>query len=318
MPLSREAVIYAYRYLLNRDPESEAVIENCCQLEDWQALRRAFIGSPEFRDHQIRTLLNGAQRIGRHIDIEHIPVDIRTTPDQLDAMLDRIASCWRTFGETEPHWSVLTNDDFKPDALQHHLNSFFAHGRQDVETLLRYISRAGLPRTFEHALDFGCGVGRLTIALTERAKNVVGADISRGHLREAEAECRRRGIENVDFKEISGIKAIDDLGSFDLIISRIVLQHNPPPVMAAIYRRLLRRLRSGGVAVIQMPTFINGQNFTANDYLASDIIPMEMNALPQREIFKIIANEGCIPLEVREDDVGDLDGVSHVFAVLKP
>ncbi len=88
--------------------------------------------------------------------------------------------------------------------------------------------------------------------------------------------------------------------------------------MATIYAKLLQCLRPGGVAVVQMPTFIKGQRFSVVDYLASPVEPMEMNALPQRDVFRIIAEQGCIPLEVREDDhLGEVDGISTTFAVMR-
>lgn len=318
MSVSREAVIYAYRYLLNREPESEDVIGDNVIANNWSQLRQTFLDSDEFRQHEPIELLGSSGLIGRHLDADKVPVDISATPEQMRAMLDRIAACWRAFGETEPHWSVLTNDIFKVDHLAGHLDAFFEHGRHDVQTLLRYVSRAGLPLNFDRALDFGCGVGRMTVSLADYAQKVVGADISHGHLREAEGAVKRRNLSNVEFVELGAIEDIDNLGTFDLIISRIVLQHNPPPIMAAIYRRLLQQLRPAGIAVIQMPTFIQGQTFEATSYLESQIIEMEMNALPQKEIFKIISEEHCIALEVREDDhLGEIDGLSHTFAVMR-
>jgi len=319
MPVTRDAVSYAYRYLLNREPESETAIETHIGAQDWQALRRVFTASGEY---QASIQPQGAQEavgIGRHLDASSVQIDVTASPRQLAAMIDRISASWRSFGETAPHYSVLTNPIFLPENLAAHLDSFFGHGRHDVEAMLRYVSRAGLPVKFGRALDFGCGVGRMTIALAHYADETVGVDISAGHLREAMAEARQRGLENAEFKQINKLDDIGELGSFDLIISRIVLQHNPPPVMAEIYRRLLSLLAPSGVAVVQMPTFIKGYRFDSASYVESEIEPMEMNALPQREIYRIIADAECILLEVREDDhLGVVDGLSHTFAVQKP
>jgi hypothetical protein len=68
-----------------------------------------------------------------------------------------------------------------------------------------------------------------------------------------------------------------------------------------------------------MPTFIAGQSFSVATYLASANEPMEMNALPQHEAFRIIAETGCVPIEVREcSHLGEVDGLSHTFAVIRP
>lgn len=46
--LSREDVVWGFRYLLGREPESEAVIEQHMQMESREGLRRALLASPEF------------------------------------------------------------------------------------------------------------------------------------------------------------------------------------------------------------------------------------------------------------------------------
>jgi SAM-dependent methyltransferase len=215
---------------------------------------------------------------------------------------------------------VLTNPLFFKDTLPQHIPAFFEHGRSDVEQTLNYLRRAGLrAEGFDRVLDYGCGVGRLTAALARYTKAVVGVDVSQGHLREAAKSMAEFGIGNASFELIGSVPDIDAIGDFDLIVSRIVLQHNPPPVMAAIYRKLLNALRPGGIAVIQMPTFIAGQSFSVATYLASANEPMEMNALPQHEAFRIIAETGCVPIEVREcSHLGEVDGLSHTFAVIRP
>ena len=258
--------------------------------------------------------------IGRHLDVREQQIEVECSAEQLQAMFDRVAANWKRFGDTEPHWSVLTNPLFLRDSFPAHVEPFFEHGRYDVDRLLAFAGRAGIePSGFARALDFGCGVGRLTVALAPYAQSVVGVDVSEGHLVEAGKSVEARGVDNAAFVLLDAIDDIETLGTFDLIVSRIVLQHNPPPVMAAIYARLLARLRPRGIAIVQMPTFIRHWRFSVADYLRGENVPMEMNALPQHEIFKIIAEQGCRALEVREDDdLGDgLDGLSHVFAVAR-
>jgi SAM-dependent methyltransferase len=325
---AEEDVRAAYRWILGREADASG-LENYASMID-----RGELGMAQLRDILLTSdearakighgaapasAIDGAP-IGRHLDAQSNPIEIGCTPDQLQAMFDRIAGNWRHFGETEPHWSVLTNPVFFKETLPHHIAGFFEHGRGDVEQALNYLRRAGLrAEGFDRALDFGCGVGRLTVALAVYAKQVVGVDVSQGHLNEAVKSAAEFGVRNAAFRAIGSVADLDDIGGFDLIISRIVLQHNPPPVMAAIYRKLLHALRPGGVAVIQMPTFIAGQPFSVSGYLDSANEPMEMNALPQHEIFSIVAEEGCRPVEVREDaHLGEIDGLSHTFAVIRP
>ena len=49
MSITREEVISAYRLLLNREPESEAVVTSHQAAADWRQLRHSFMGSEEYR-----------------------------------------------------------------------------------------------------------------------------------------------------------------------------------------------------------------------------------------------------------------------------
>jgi SAM-dependent methyltransferase len=318
MAMERNDIIAAYRYLLDREPEAPAVIDRYLDVEHWRALRHIFVSSREFNTQAAAR--NGDALIGRHLEVAEDNIEVVADKISEQAMFDRIAANWRRFGETEPHYSVLTNPIFKPETIEVHMREFLESGHLDVQRLLNFPRRAGLaPSLYRRALDFGCGVGRLSAALSPYAEEVVGVDISAGHLREGKRILANAGANNVNLVLMFSIDDIDQLGQFDLVISRIVLQHNPPPIMAAIYRKLLQRLAPGGCAVIQIPTYIAGYRFSVQEYLASDAIDMEMNALPQHVIFKIVAEEGCRVIEVREDDhLGAIDGLSHVIAVTRP
>jgi hypothetical protein len=106
----------------------------------------------------------------------------------------------------------------------------------------------------------------------------------------------------------------------DVIYSIITLQHNPPPVMTWMLSSLLSRLRIGGVAYVQIPTYKNGYLFEAERYLSSEPPDtLEMHYLPQPDIFRLIADANCVCLEVREDGmVADEDkSLSNTFLVQK-
>ena len=79
-------------------------------------------------------------------------------------------------------------------------------------------------------------------------------------------------------------------------------------------RKLLARVRPGGAALFQVPTYIANYAFVPKTYLAEDQPQMEMNALPQRDVFRIAADADFVPLEVREDlSAGHPDIVSQTF-----
>lgn len=250
--------------------------------------------------------------------LHHPPIQINCSPEEMTEIVARIAREWRRFGETEPHWSVLTGDQYRSENISDNLETFYSSGHIDVANLLRGVARAGRAnKGFVKALDFGCGVGRLVLALAGRANHVVGVDISSGHIRLAEQRAVAAGIDNVSFQAIQSLDDLDELSGFDLITSYLVIQHNPPPAQAEIIRKLLRALVPGGIAILQMPTWLaHAQTFDVAEYLRSSAIPMEMNAIPQHEVFSVIHESGCVCLDVVEDGtMGALHGSSYTFTI---
>lgn len=107
----------------------------------------------------------------------------------------------------------------------------------------------------------------------------------------------------------------DQPGRYDLVVSLLVLQHNPPPVIVRLIARFCRALRPGGIFYIQLPVSLYGYRFDLNAYLAAPPTHglMEMHCLPRREILRIFAANGCSLLEASsEDDIGDI-GRSYRF-----
>lgn len=318
--LTPEDVISAYRFILNREPESEHAIRAHQNVETWRKLREIMLSSEEFQSQQKWKTDDERFQIARFFDVQSVSVETDCSPLQESKMYARIAQEWKKFGETEVYHSVLTQEDYRGEKIsEDKKRDFFESGKITLEELLNFLRRNGIEtKKFKRALDFGCGVGRLSAHLSKYAAKVIGVDVSPGHLAEAHKNIEQLNIGNVELLQIKSIDDLSALSDFDLVISIIVLQHNPPPLMAIIFRRLLRSLCVGGVAVIQMPTYIHNQRFRVEEYLKEQPVSMEMNALPQRKIFEIISEEGCRPLEIREDNATNMgNGLSHTFALIK-
>jgi SAM-dependent methyltransferase len=314
LAVERDDVVWAYRLLLGREPESEEAIRSNLVHADRASLIAAFRGSIEFANAS-RTI-----PVGLHTEVDAVTVETAGTPEQHAAMLDRIAAAWRKFGEEEPHWSVLTADEFRPDQIDANLERFYASGDQVVDLALAALSRNGRDASgIRTVLDYGCGVGRLSLAWAKRVEQVVGVDVSAPHVRLAEARAAETGTGNVAFRTIARLDDLAELPGCDLMFSQIVLQHNPPPVIAATLRHLLAGVNPGGFALFQVPTFIRNYRFRIDEYLSSPQAQMEMNPLPQREVFAIARAAGMVPLEVREDLLaGDAMMVSQSFLFERP
>jgi ubiquinone/menaquinone biosynthesis C-methylase UbiE len=114
----------------------------------------------------------------------------------------------------------------------------------------RLLEDAGL-RAGMKVLDVGCGPGDVSLIAAElvgEEGSVIGVDTNASVLDIAQARAQAAGLRQVSF--LAG--DIRDLAleqEFDAIVGRLILQHVREP--AALLRRLVPHLRSGGVLAFQ-------------------------------------------------------------------
>jgi SAM-dependent methyltransferase len=165
--------------------------------------------------------------------------------------LDQVRRDWTQLGEADPLWAVLVNRHARGGRWD--LDEFLATGRADVTGTVAWLAALGLPTRWQRALDFGCGVGRLSQALADHADEVVGLDISEPMLEVARAIDRTGGRCTFVHNDVADLRRFPD-GHFDLVYSALVLQHLPRPAIDLYLAELLRVLRPDGTAVVQLPT----------------------------------------------------------------
>ncbi len=164
--------------------------------------------------------------------------------------LSQLRAEFERMGAEDPMWAVLTDPDkrggkWDPD-------EFFATGVKDVHDVLGFIERAGVQLARGRALDFGCGVGRLSQALATHFDQVVGVDIAVSMVEAARRLDGSRG------RCTFVVNTKDDLAqltteSFDFVYTHITLQHMEPRYSLRYMDEFTRLLRPGGVAVFQVP-----------------------------------------------------------------
>jgi SAM-dependent methyltransferase len=172
---------------------------------------------------------------------------------------------WSEVARNNPYWGVLSVDRFKGRSLgDDDLNAFFQSGAAHVAETLRLVRQHLDPRfEIDRALDFGCGVGRLAIALCAHAREVVGVDVAPDMLRLCAERAGAVGAANL--KLVEGDDALSRVeGVFDFVNSYIVLQHIPPARGLGLIARLLAATASGGVASLQM-TYGKAQKFLKHE-----------------------------------------------------
>jgi SAM-dependent methyltransferase len=130
---------------------------------------------------------------------------------------------------------------------------FLATGQRDAERALAEAAAHGLPRKWRRALDFGCGVGRVTRVLAERFDDVLGLDISPTMV----ARARRLDDTGRVRYKVGAQGDLDALPTedFDFLISLLVLQHLPEPAdVEEVIGALTRLLAPGGAFLLQVPS----------------------------------------------------------------
>jgi SAM-dependent methyltransferase len=161
---------------------------------------------------------------------------------------------WEDWADVDPLWAVLTSDTKRHG--QWELDEFFASGRQLVEDVLARAASLRRPEDARIALDFGCGVGRLTVALAAQFKHTIGLDIAAGMVAEAERlDC---GASGAVFRLHRGQDLVEvPSASVDFLLCMLVLQHLPSRDAVERYiGEFVRVLSPGGVAVFQLPTYV--------------------------------------------------------------
>lgn len=222
---------------------------------------------------------------------------------------------WEELAELDPLWAVLSEPDRKGGRWD--LDAFLATGELEVARRIARLAELGLPERHERALDFGCGVGRITRALAARFGEVVGLDASRtmvDHARRINED-----VPNASF--LAGSLAELEPGSFDLAWSVLVLQHLAPDEVEPAIERLVGLVRPGGAAVFQLPHAtrplhrlqLSRRGYrllralrlsAATIHRHTPLTPMRMTVVPQAQVEAAVARAGgrVLAAEPYEDE----------------
>jgi len=214
---------------------------------------------------------------------------------------------WEQWGQQDPYYGVVTMKQFHKDSIDQNRDAFFESGRDMVRSTLERFHRVfgDLPKG--RALDFGCGVGRLTLALAEQFREVVGLDISTSMLAEARKNAAA-GRGNAKF-EMADDDLVSAPGKFDFVNSYIVLQHIPVARGLRLMRNLVGKVAPGGGFLIHFSVRNRGPLWQAMHWLKHNFPPflwldnlrqgrpltaptMQMNDYPVPQILEDLSSVG--------------------------
>ena len=240
-------------------------------------------------------------------------------------------SAWEEWAKREPYYGVLTDPQFRLSKLTETSRlRFFESGRESAADLMRQIKRHILPEfSPKTILDFGCGIGRLLIPFASLAEKVVGVDVSRTMLEQAQKNCSEHNLANVEL-----VLSDDELNSvtetFEFVHSALVFQHIPVDRGRLILQRLLTRIKPGGVGAVQVlySKSIYESSFGVEPPLAklkwyqrrksevkSTTLQMQMNPYNVNELLFLLQGQGVKNFHAKFTDHGGELGIFLYFQV---
>lgn len=164
--------------------------------------------------------------------------------------LRRLQSHWHRLGQSDPMWAILTEPGTRGGQWDE--ARFFQTGEAEIRDRFRDLERRGIRPEPGQALDFGCGIGRLTQALAGRFRHVTGVDIAPSMIERAMALNRHPAACAYLVNDADHL-GVFETASFDFIYSNITLQHMEPGYALGYLTEFVRILKPGGILVFQMP-----------------------------------------------------------------
>jgi SAM-dependent methyltransferase len=233
--------------------------------------------------------------------------------------LEKLRNDWESLAERDALGAILT-DASRADG-KWDIAEFMATGEAEIKIVMDHLAGiARMPDFGGAALDFGCGVGRLTQPLARRFASSVGVDISRQMIEKANllnqsAHCR--------YVVHSGSDLPFAGESFSFIYSNIVLQHVPRRFAEQYLREFVRVLAPGGVLVFGVQDSFAAPDLSSRlirlrhilhlrsriqDALGRGERHMQMHLLPERVVRRALGLARVADIQLTNTAAKDFNG----------
>lgn len=233
-----------------------------------------------------------------------------------DTEVQSLRKDWDDLAVLDPFWAVLTAHErrFRKWNPTH----FFETGEREIEQLMSVCEDIGYPLEWRRALDFGCGMGRLTRPLARHFDEVYGVDISPRMIELG--RWLNRDIDNCRFV-VNGHDGfrVFPAEHFDLIYTINVLQHLPGRAHIQSYiANFIRTVKPGGLLVFQLAARVPVKDrvrltlsriayaFLRRLGLSEKLVyerlrlsPMRMNSIPEEQVVGLVESLGGKVLRVQ-------------------
>ena len=230
---------------------------------------------------------------------------------------------WERFARRDPMWAILTQPGKENRAWDE--AEFFRTGEAQIYGMMPWVQVVLPLARFDRALDFGCGMGRLTQPLAAFSKHVTGVDVAPTMIELASRHPNRPG--NCDFvcNPRADLSLFED-ATFDFVHSSITLQHIRPQYIRLYLREFARILKPGGALLFQLPTTPEEEIGAlrrlglraaglAMEALRKPI--MEMHGIPEDEVRKLLMESGMAIVALRDSDAGGPGWEGYEYLAVK-
>ena len=133
------------------------------------------------------------------------------------------------------------------------IQEFFQTGIDEIDSIMKEIDQLNLKISHKRALDFGCGVGRVTQALSNYFDTVDGVDIAQSMIELANTYNKYPDKVYYFLNNKKSLEIFKD-NTYDFIYSVEVFQHMHPQFQEKYLSELLRILSPGGLLVFELPS----------------------------------------------------------------
>jgi len=240
--------------------------------------------------------------------------------------LEQLRQHWEHWARTDPMWAVCTEADKRNN--QWRAEEFFASGREEIDQLMAHLAQLGREVPRGAALDFGCGVGRLTQALARHFDQCTGVDISARMIELAQQHNAHGDRCRYEHNQHEHLGQFADQ-TFDFIYCSRVLQHMEPTYSLTYIREFVRLLRPGGLLVFQLPSGQHGYKKMLKALLPAAVVNllrrlvygstavMEMYTVPEPVVLQTVGASGAQVVHTRYNQAAGPDYVSPEYLVAR-
>jgi len=241
--------------------------------------------------------------------------------------LKSLGKNWDEFGKKDPLLFILFDENRRSEAWGK--SEFFNTGEHEIKDVVDYLKALKTVLTRKRALDFGCGIGRTTQALTKYFDYVYGVDIAPSMIKQAKKYAGKNKKCIYYLNKESHLKLFQE-NYFDFIYSNITLQHMESQYAKSYIAEFMRILNKGGVLVFQIPS---DKIFSIKDFLTG-IVPkflldrfrryrygtsavMEMHGIQKKIVVKMLRKNGGKILGIRKNSTAGKGWTSYMYSVRK-